>query len=204
MRKEINVTSYIEQHQDSGEDALEIKKVSHGYLFCLADGVGGVFGGANASNFISSLNDVPEMSSPDDFEEYLRKKDAEMLLDDMIGETTVIIGKVVDQTLFGASIGDSEAWFIGSDYEYSLTNLQHRTPKLGSGRAIPVGFGPINLEGNILIASDGLFNFSDFIKVIHLSRNSNSVAKDFRHLAQTKSGNLQDDLSVIYIQGSHN
>jgi hypothetical protein len=64
-----------------------------------------------------------------------------------------------DEAVLGASVGDSEAWLVGEATIARLTNGQVHKPLLGSGRAIPVGFGPVPLAGRLIVASDGLFKY---------------------------------------------
>ena len=74
------------------------------------------------------------------------------------GETTTVLLIVDGNRLYGASVGDSEAWMLGTA-NLRLTASQQRKPLLGSGAASPVPFSAV-LDGVLLLASDGLFKYT--------------------------------------------
>lgn len=77
--------------------------------------------------------------------------------------------------------------------------MQHRRPMLGSGRATPIGFGPMELNSSLVVGSDGLFSYTKLSSVKELATNKASTASDMAGLAKNMSGKLNDDVSVIVI-----
>lgn len=181
-----------------GQDSLAVKQIAGVTLLCLSDGAGGVAGGLAASEiFVSLANEIDDLKvleSPLDFESLLRKVDSELSSNPEAGEATGIIVLLNGNVVLGASVGDSQCWLYEPDYEYELTKLQNRKPLLGSGLAVPVGFGPIEISGSLLLASDGLFNYVGGSKI------KSGIPKGAEHLvnmAEKTTGYLQDDCSVI-------
>jgi PPM family protein phosphatase len=106
---------------------------------------------------------------------------------------------VVGGKVFGASAGDSGAWLIGATAVQDLTEHQRQKPLLGSGNAVPIGFGPVRHEGRLLMASDGLFKYVPYARICDLAR---SVAladapTELVAAARLSSGTLQDDVAVL-------
>jgi len=65
-----------------------------------------------------------------------------------------MLGSVINtknNSIVGASVGD-------------LTEHQYRKPLLGSGAAIP-----INLDGTLILGSDGLFKYADFSQISQIT-----------------------------------
>jgi len=193
------ISSYVESSSDYGEDCVGIANSGNAILLCVADGAGGTSGGKMAAEImvesISYLGVLEGFSSPDDFESFLRKLDQDIYETKDAGETTAIIGLITSNTIFGASIGDSECWMFSSDFDYELTKHQKRKPLLGSGSAIPIGFGPMELSGPLVLGTDGLFKYANFQKI--KSMLTQGTAKDIITLAKEETGQLQDDAAVI-------
>ena len=120
--------------------------------------------------------------------------DLEIQENSVAGETTAIIAMIHNNEIVGASVGDSQCWLFDPEFEYELTNLQSRKPLLGSGKATPIGFGPIVFNDRIVLGTDGLFNYT---KMANIKAALNLSAIDIINLAKTKAGTLQDDCSVI-------
>jgi serine/threonine protein phosphatase PrpC len=76
------------------------------------------------------------------------------------GQCTAVVVEISEGRVFGASVGDSGAWMLTGKTTIDLTENQHRKPLLGSDEALPMGFGPIELSGRLLIATDGLFKYA--------------------------------------------
>jgi serine/threonine protein phosphatase PrpC len=102
----------------------------------------------------------------------------------------------------GASVGDSGAWLLTGKAIVDLTENQHRKPLLGSDEALPTAFGPVEMSGRLLIATDGLFKYamaSDIAKwAIGLPVND-AIDKLIAGL-RLRSGALQDDVAIILIE----
>lgn len=192
------VSSFVKQAEESGHDSITVSERNDVTLMCLSDGAGGMGGGLVASRLFSDLaneiDDLVELNSPLDFESLLRKIDLEISSNPEAGEATGIIAIIRNGSVLGASVGDSQCWLYEPDFEYELSKLQNRKPLLGSGLAVPVGFGPTEISGSLLLASDGLFNYvrdTEIKSGIHLG------AESLVNLAEKAIGYLQDDCSVI-------
>ena len=196
------LSSHLQQKSNTGDDCLFALEIGSTVWFCVADGAGGTGSGALASTYItqafSELADIPEISEPDDFESFLRKVDLELLSQNTGGESTAVLGIVRSGMVTGASVGDSEAWLLNIEYELEITSHQISKPLLGSGRAKPIGFGPISLDKHLLIASDGLFKYVGLPILLRILNNA-TVAEELTRLAALPNGSYQDDASVILI-----
>ncbi|QPB82386.1 hypothetical protein CWC22_005050 [Pseudoalteromonas rubra] len=196
------ISTNIEQ-DEYGQDSLSTFVNSDEVYFCLADGSGGISGGKEASLFATSLVNIAKtekFNSPDEFEAFLLSLDATISSDSILGETTIIVGKVSNNEVFGASVGDSECWILSNEFDYELSSHQIRKPLLGSGNSKPIGFGPINFSGTLLVASDGLFKYAVLSDIKELAHSNHlPQAIDYTRLAQLKSGTYSDDIAVIAI-----
>jgi PPM family protein phosphatase len=198
-------SSYLEQQNKNGDDALYIKEIGSSIWFCISDGAGGTGQGAHASAYIievfEELTRIDGIDAPEDFESFLRKVDIELLNESQGSEATAIVGKVMDGIIVGASVGDSEAWIFNLEYDYELTSMQYLKPLIGSGKSVPIGFGPMYVEKNVLLGSDGLFNYVNRNDIKSLL-SSDCEAIQIADLAKKEKGSLQDDVSVIFISSS--
>ncbi len=198
------ISTHIEQPSD-GQDALATLNVNEIIYFCLADGAGGTSGGKEASVFItlaSNLLKLEKLNTPEDFEGYLREIDVLISNNSLLGESTAIVGKIQHGKVIGASVGDSECWLFNKEFDYELTNMSINKPLLGSSEAKPIGFGPFELNGVLLIGSDGLFKYTSHEKIKVMAKSSVSKAKDYSNLAQLKSGTYSDDIAVIEVRNA--
>lgn len=195
------ISSYLKQAGKSGEDSLTIFETDDTVLICIADGAGGMSGGLRASrmacNLVYRIDTSVGYESPEDSESLLIKLDNEICFDHEAGETTMILASIKNGVIWGASVGDSECWTVQNDYEYELTKLQYRKPLLGSGVAKPIGFGPVEVSGNIIFGSDGLFKYTTFEKIKRELSSTGCCINNLAKLATQATGYLQDDVSII-------
>jgi hypothetical protein len=79
-----------------------------------------------------------------------------------------------------------------------LTRGQQRKPLLGSGRARPTTFGPVDLQGRLLLATDGLLKYvlRDAIAAAALLPDVAHAADQLVAAARMPSGALQDDIGL--------
>ena len=77
--------------------------------------------------------------------------DHAVLSDPDAGETSALVMLVQQGVVMGASVGDSLAYFVQPDGESMLCSAsQRQEPRIGTGLATPIGFGPIQLDGKLI------------------------------------------------------
>jgi len=118
------------------------------------------------------------------------------------GQCTAVVVEISEGRIFGASVGDSGAWLITGKGIVDLTENQHRRPLLGSDEAMPMGFGPIEFSGRLLIASDGLFNYATENEIVQRATgvSVNEAVDKLIAGVRLRSGALQDDVGIILIE----
>ena len=106
---------------------------------------------------------------------------------------------IIGERIFGASVGDCEAWLITEHSIEELTASQVRKPLLGSGEAVPVAFEAALGVATLLLATDGLLKYAhrDRIVAIALGPNLQMAAHALADLPRMRSGALPDDVGVI-------
>ena len=192
------LSSYLKQSSKDGQDCIAIHEMGDMVLLCLSDGAGGIGGGSIASRMVcalsSDISSISKFSSEVEFELLLREIDAALCNDSEAGEATCVLVLIRAGQATGASVGDSQCWLFEADFEYELSRLQNRKPLLGSGGAVPIGFGPVELNGSIVLGSDGLFNY---VKTPNIRASLPEGAEYLVKLAENSTGYLQDDCSAI-------
>lgn len=186
----------------ASQDRVRVEATADGLLALLADGAGGVSGGAVAAQmFIDYFSSAIEISVRNLCQHFSRV-DTLIQGDQNAGDTTGIAVVVEKTRLFGASVGDSEAWFFPTEGEFvDLTSVQVRKPLLGSGSATAIPFSMNATSGILLLCSDGLHKYADFVKIRERLREQNfqSLPTDLADLARMPSRGLQDDLSIVAV-----
>jgi serine/threonine protein phosphatase PrpC len=146
---------------------------------------------------------TPRLTTADECARALREMDARISGDPVAGETTCVVVVVRSTGLFGASVGDSGAWLIGSEGFENLTRFQARKPFIGSGVAYPVPFtfAP-RPSGMLLLATDGLLKYTSAESICRVCRNSRTgaTANELLQLVRLSSGRLPDDTTLILYQ----
>lgn len=174
----------------------------------IADGVGGQPGGGRAAQLVVETVEAEATT--------LARRKAKVwpgffhALDDALtaqpeaGQTTLVALELAGQYVTGASVGDSEAWWVTAGGHYDLTEAQRRKPFLGQGVAEPVSFALTLTEpGMLLIATDGLFKYADPLAITEAVRQAESVesaADALLTLASSPAGRLYDDLALVLIR----
>jgi serine/threonine protein phosphatase PrpC len=187
----------------AGEDRAIAVPTAGGYMVAVADGAGGTGGGsAAADSLIAFLSKLTAGAASTDWFSALCKFDDELAARRSGGHTTGVVAFVKDDSVIGASVGDSSAWLITPTGETSdLTTRQRRRPLLGSGEALPVQFEAELQGGRVLLASDGLFKYATAERICTLAMQG-SVAEAAHALAncvRLPSGGLQDDVAVVLV-----
>jgi serine/threonine protein phosphatase PrpC len=174
-------------------------------ILVLADGAGGLSGGAKAAEFVvqsvkSRINSTIVNSGQ--LCSFLTALDREMSASGTLGETTCVIVILSETGVIGASVGDSGALIFSKDRVDNLTKSQIRKPLLGSGQASPIGFNRSHLDGTLLLASDGLLKYTSEEKIAATISTSNfdETANKLTDLVRYRSGALPDDVSVLLVR----
>jgi hypothetical protein len=83
-----------------------------------------------------------------------------------------------------------------------LTVNQVRRPFLGTGCARPIGFGPTQFEGRLLVATDGLFKYGKASIREDIVRSAPIREAAWRLVDSVRLGNghLHDDVTVYVVE----
>jgi serine/threonine protein phosphatase PrpC len=197
-----SVTKHIQSGGHELQDRAEYFWQGANLILVIADGAGGMSGGAEAAEFV--VRRVKEAVKSDalkieELREFLVSTDQHMAAAQTFGETTCVIAALSNKKIVGASVGDSEAWLVSQTGIEKLTTQQRRKPFLGSGSAMPVSFEREQLSETLLIATDGLFKYTGEDKIASeaLIVDLEQAAQKLIELVRYPSGALPDDVSVI-------
>jgi serine/threonine protein phosphatase PrpC len=188
-----------------GEDRVHVEQCGSQTVAIVADGAGGMGGGAVAAEMACSLAAQAMRKgagSAEAWAQCLLEIDRALERGGSGGQCTAVVVEVSDNCIIGSSVGDSGAWLLTGRSILDLTEAQHRNPLLGSGEALPVGFGPIELSGRLLIASDGLFKYATRQDIVQRAIGvslSDAVERLIAGL-RLRSGALQDDVGIILLE----
>jgi serine/threonine protein phosphatase PrpC len=191
--------------RQSSEDRAEVFERGDELVVIVADGAGGISGGARAAGAIVETvqsvahNPSLDLHDADMWKALLREADA-TLATRAAGETTATIVVVGPSGLTGVSVGDSEAWIVAGTSMDDLTRSQER-PRLGTGRAVPVAFRRRAVDGVLLVATDGLFKHASVGRIAATVREGevSRAAERLAALVQLASGGYPDDLGIVVV-----
>jgi serine/threonine protein phosphatase PrpC len=191
--------------RQESEDRAEVFEIGDVVVVALADGAGGVRGGAAASDAL--INAVRCRMAEATFDahdlrawsEVFKSTDID-LATGMAGETTAVVTVVSPHGIMGISAGDSEAWVLGLPGIDRLTENQDRQ-RLGSGRARPVVFHRRALDGMLVVGTDGLFKNARpaLIAAAATEANAGAAAERLVSLPRASSGRYPDDVAVVVV-----
>lgn len=203
-------------HNEAGfdhnnEDLVRVARHASGAMLCiLADGMGGQFGGARAAAVAveKSIESALALSAND-----LRREahwvqvasvaDDTAEADIEAGFTTLIALCIDEDTVCGASCGDSAVLLMNSDKPILLTENQRKNPPVGSGDAQPTSFSQkLKAQWKLLVMSDGVWKFvgrDSIIKTCHTA-NGTDLILSLRESAAGQSGKLPDDFSMALFE----
>jgi len=141
---------------DSSHDRLSVLRDAHRTLIALADGAGTRAGAqAAAARAVDELarcfrsGILPD--NPRDWEMVLEGIDHTILKDPVAGETSALVMLVQQGVVVGASVGDSLAYIVSPEGDAQLLSPRHcKGPRIGTGMARPIGFGPVQLDGRLI------------------------------------------------------
>jgi serine/threonine protein phosphatase PrpC len=187
-----------------GEDRVLVDQLGSRTLAVVADGAGGTGGGAAAAAMACSMAAerlrTQGIGTPEGWARCLYEVDQALVRTG--GQCTAVVVEISGAQVFGASVGDSGAWMLKGPKILDLTENQHRKPLLGSDEAMPMGFGPIDLSGRLLIATDGLFKYATETDIASrtMGGSVNEAVDQLIAGLRLRSGALQDDVGVILIE----
>ncbi len=184
-------------HRERCEDRVLVVARDERAVLIVADGAGGIGCGDTAAEFV--LGEVQSacahVETADQWCAVLRQIDARITA----GESTAVVVDVRPDRLFGASVGDSQAWIVHDGQITNLTIHQHRKPLLGSREARPMPFEASMLNGVLIVATDG---FCNYVKHDRLARTVAqfdffALPRQCIELVRLPSGELWDDIGII-------
>jgi PPM family protein phosphatase len=191
-------------NREQTEDAAEVFERGDTLIVVVADGVGGIHGGATASRALVAAVRSADAASPLDDARYwtdvFRSTDA-ALAKTSAGETTGVVVSVNESGLVGVSTGDSEAWVVRQHDVDDLTVGQNVKQRLGSGQVAPTAFARGRLAGVLLVATDGLFRHASRDIIARIVRESpiGLAAERLIELVRLRSGKFSDDVAAVLV-----
>jgi len=165
---------------DTSHDRLSVLRDAHRTLIALADGT--VSSQAAQTAAARTVNELARCfrngSLPQDAPDWvmvLEAIDQVVFTDREAGETSALVMLVQQGVVVGASVGDSLAYVVPTVGEARLlTARQRREPRIGTGMASPVGFGPVQLDGKLITRRAARFDPQDLPATVLAGRASNA------------------------------
>jgi hypothetical protein len=154
MKLEISASQ--QPTHDTSHDRLSVLRDAHRTLIALADGADSSQGAQSAA--ARTVNELARCfrngalpQDPQDWVMVLEAIDHVVFSDPDAGETSALVMLVQQGVVVGASVGDSLAYIVPPVGEAQLlTTRRRRAPRIGTGLASPVGFGPAKLDGKLI------------------------------------------------------
>ena len=193
----LETVTATESYRERCEDRVAVFTRDDRTVIVVADGAGGVGSGDFAAE--SVLREVEaelhRIHSAAEWADALRQIDCRI----SSGESTAVIVDVRPYGIAGASVGDSEAWIIKDGKVVDLTVNQNRKPLVGSGDASPVSFLGSPLDGLLLVATDGFFNYVKRDRVLPMIAQSDfySIPRRCIEMVRLPSAALWDDIGIV-------
>jgi serine/threonine protein phosphatase PrpC len=193
--------AHLVQASEEGQDRIEVLRLEDATILLVADGSGGMSGGAHAAE--RALQEISEAVRQRKLSEQASWLAILAKADDALsrghGQCAIAATAIIGGRIFGASVGDCEAWLLTENSVEELTASQMRKPLLGSGEAVPVAFEAVLGDATLLLATDGLLKYArrDRIVVVALGPDLQMAAHALADLPRLRSGALPDDLGVI-------
>lgn len=169
-------------------------------MVAVADGKGGAEAAQKTLDTIRELAPPLVHRGPEAWRRLLLALDTALVREEL-GQIALVVLCLTPRRLVGASVGTAEAWWVGADGHFDLTEAQNRTPLLGSGEAVPLPFllrRP--KEGALVVATDGLFKYVDPLTITEAVRHDPSTAPEMlQKRAESPKGRLYDDLAIVTV-----
>jgi PPM family protein phosphatase len=189
-------------------DVAEVFERDDRLVVVIADGAGGIGGGAVASRAV--LESVSLAANDrgfpiDDVQRWaalLRTTDA-VAFAGGLGETTAVVVVVGPTGVLGVSAGDSEAWVVTANRIDDLTVGQYTRRRIGTGQAAPFIFERTTLPGVLLVATDGLLNYASPEVIARVVREGamGFAADSLVELVRLPSRTVTEDVAVVLVRG---
>jgi serine/threonine protein phosphatase PrpC len=183
-----------------GEDRLVVERWGDRLLIVVADGAGGIGGGALAAQGVCDAAVAMFRSGDGDaWPLRLERIDSMLVAAGHGGQSTAVVVEIVEARLTGASVGDSAAWLVSGNAVTELTEFQVRKPLLGSGAVRPAGFGPLPVRGRLIVGTDGLFRYASRPALCSAvtSPSQEEALTALIEAIRMPSGQFQDDVGVV-------
>jgi serine/threonine protein phosphatase PrpC len=193
-----------ERGMDACQDRASVIPTESGLVLVLADGAGGLAGGALAADAVVAAVTAAcagrrsNLGSAQFWVDVLEGADVQLATRHHGGQSTAVIC-AVDRGIVGAAVGDSVAWIVHPSGVADLTNAQTKRPLIGSGQAAVVPIASEMGDRTLLLASDGLAKYASRAKIAMTALDADLARSTGRllELARLRSGALQDDVSVV-------
>lgn len=176
-------------------------------IIALADGAGGMSGAEEAAEqVVWSLMETflggAVAVTPRACAEALATTDQAVASNPRAGESTGLLVVIEGDSIVGASVGDCAAWVVPQgDEPLEITVRQMRKPRIGTGRANPVAFGPVPLNGVLVAVTDGVADYltGGHLTVLVRHAASEQLPKTLLDHVRLPSGNLPDHATVVVV-----
>lgn len=213
----------VEAVPGRGQDRVSAFRHHRDLTLHIADGAGGVAGGAATAELIcdrdlktdpatalsyldTNIQMLAAGVAPGRLMKRLLSPDSPMVLPadeppaSAYGPAAAAIATITDDgEITGASVGDCRVWlFKGSKPPEEPTMPQNRRPLLGEGNAAPTKFNARLTRGMLIMATDGLWKCASLSHITKIVRSlpPEKVADALVECARLPTGGLQDDIAV--------
>jgi len=193
------------------EDVVCIKNYKEAIVSALADGQGGQFGGGQAAKIaveksleLAMQYSLEQLTKRRTWETIITLADETVSKDKEAGYTTLVSLCVIDNWVYGASVGDSAAFALSSGKKILLTENQRKNPPIGSSGALGEFFSfKLIKPWKLLIMSDGVWKYLGWDCVFNTSLSFDGqliIDTLFSSLMNFQRDYLPDDFSIILFQ----
>ncbi len=193
----IESTLTTQKYRQRCEDRVDVIHGEKRSVIVVADGAGGVGSGDLAAESVvrEVRANFESIHSADEWVDLLRQIDRQI----GAGESTAVVVDIRPYGIAGASVGDSQAWIVDDTEIIDLTRDQTRKPLIGSGVAQPVGFSFPPLNGLLIAATDGLFDYAKRDDIARMVGQSEfyEIARKCVELVRLPSGEMWDDVGIV-------
>lgn len=190
-----------------GEDRVHVVEHDDQLIIAVADGAGGLGGGAAAAERVVSLATSVGRTPREAHEArywMMRLLEADAALAALgDGQAAAVVASVFRDEVVGAVVGDAVAWLVSSSGVDDLTVSAKRKPLLGDGGAVPCAFGPVRLgSATLLLATDGLWKYAARATIGQCVLNTPipGPCTEVVDAVRLASGGLQDDVGAVLVR----